>query len=217
MAFSTTKKGVVLGTFNNIIAFCDDQTTGACFIPLNAIGDNTPVFDYNSSVGISYDLDYNESSRLLSFDFVSTDGNIKTINLTAIKMDQIGNTSACSKQLISSAGSITCTIPGSIGNATLFVDIYADSQLVINDYVKTGSAYNLGDWGYLFLLFMLLSFPLMFSSSKAGTIVGVILGFVSASIYGFVQGGVLGLGASIMWLIIAGIILIYSLNTKRET
>jgi len=212
-----TKNGEVIGVFNNLIAFCEDIVTGSCFINLNAIGDNTALYNQSSSTGIDYDLDYNKTSRLLTFAFVTTDGNIKTINLTATKMDQLGNTSACDEVLISSSGTITCTIPSSIGNETIFIDIYADNQLVANEYVKAGDKFNMGDTGYLFLIFMLLSFPLMFSSSKIGVIIGVLMGFISASLLSIIQGGVIGLGASLLWLIISGLILIYIINTKRET
>lgn len=212
-----TKNGEVIGVFNNLIAFCEDKVTGSCFINLNAIGNNTALYDYSSSTGIDYSLDYNKTSRLLTFAFVTTDGNIKTINLTAVKMDQLGNTSACDEVLISSSGIITCNVASSIGNETLFINIYADNQLVANDYVKAGDKFNLGDTGYLFLIFMLLSFPLMFSSSKTGVIIGVLLGFISASLLSIIQGGVIGLGASLLWLIISGLILIYIINTKRET
>lgn len=212
-----TKEGEVLGVFNNLVAFCDDIVTGSCFINLNAIGNNTELYSYSSSTGISYNKNYNKTSRLLTFEFVTTDGNIKTINLTAVKMDQLGNTTACNEVLISSSGTIYCTIPASIGNDTIIMNIYADGQLVANDYIKTGDNFSLGDMGYLFLIFMLLSFPLMFSSSKIGVIIGVLLGFISASLFGIIQGGVIGLGASLLWLIISGLILIYIINTKRET
>ena len=212
-----TKNGDVLGTFNNLIAYCEDLASGSCFISLNAVGTNTPIFNYNDSVGIAYDLEYNKTSRILNFAFITTDGNIKTINLTAIKMDQIGNTTACQEVLVSSAGTITCTVPTSIGNDTLFINIYVDGDLTVVDYVQAGKPFDSGDMGYLFLIFMLLSFPLMLSSTKIGIIIGTILGFLASALLSFIEGGVIGFGASIMWLIIAGIILIYTLNTKRET
>jgi len=212
------KNGVIIGTFNNLIAFCEDVVTGSCFISLNTLGSNTPIFDYNESMGLAFSpMVYNSTSRVLSFTFSTIDGSVKTVNLTAIKMDQIGNTSACDEVLISSSGTITCTVPTAIGNATIFVNIFVDQDLKLVDYIITGKNLDSGDFGYLLLIFMVLSFALMLSSTKTGMIVGVMLGFITATLFAWIEGGIIGFGSATMWLIISGIILIWGLNTKSQT
>jgi len=213
-----TKNGVVIGSFTNLIAYCEDQISGSCFISLNAVGSNTLMYNTNDTLGIAFPpIEYNKTSRILTFDFVTTDGNIKTINLSAVKMDMVGNITACDEVLSSSSGTITCTIPNSIGNDTVIINIFVDDVLVHVDYVQSGKPLDTGDFGYFFLIFMLLSFPLMLSQTKTGIILGVILGFIAASLFSFIEGGIIGFGSSGLWLIISGIILIYTLQTKDQS
>ncbi|KKN69433.1 hypothetical protein LCGC14_0440700, partial [marine sediment metagenome] len=46
---------------------------------------------------------------------------------------------------------------------------------------------------------------------------GVIIGFISGVLLSFIQGGILAVGSSVIWLVVMGIILIYKLNTKGHT
>ncbi len=212
------KNGVILGTFNNLIAFCEDETIGSCFITLNALGSNTPIFNYNETFGIAFPpMTYNSTSRALTFTFSTIDGTIKTINLTAVKMDQIGNNTACDEVLTSSSGTITCIVPTAIGNATIFVNIFVNNELKLVDYIITGKNLDSGDFGYFLFIIMVLSFALMLSSTKTGMIIGVIIGFISSTLFGFIEGGIIGFGSATMWLIISGIILIWGLNTKSQS
>lgn len=211
------KNGEILGTFNNLVAFCEDAVTGSCFISLNALGSNTPIFEYNETMGIAFvPLTYNSTSRILTFSYTTVDGTSKLVNLTAVKMDQIGNVSACDESVTSASSTLTCTVPGSVGNATIFINIYVDNELKLVDYLSTGKNLDSGDFGYLLLIFMILSFALMLSSTKTGIIIGVMLGFITASVFAWIEGGIIGFGSATMWLIISGIILIWGLNTKSQ-
>jgi len=57
----------------------------------------------------------------------------------------------------------------------------------------------------------------MFSGSKSGTIIGVIIGFVASAALGLVKQGAVGIGSAIIWLIIAGFILLWRLNREGST
>ena len=46
---------------------------------------------------------------------------------------------------------------------------------------------------------------------------GVILGFITGGLLFFIQGGIIGRGTAVMWLIIQGIILIWKLNQEGQT
>ncbi len=102
--------GAVLGSFNNIIAFCQDATIGDCVINLNALTSSEEGFNYQEElkIGISDPL-YNGTSRVLSVNFYTFDGSTKTINLTATKYDQLGSEQACASTLSSSAGTVSCS------------------------------------------------------------------------------------------------------------
>ena len=132
-------------------------------------------------------------------------------------MDQLGNTSVCNSTITSSSGTLTCNIPASIGNETIIVSIFVDDTLSFTNYFKAANDIELGVSGFFLLLFLVLSLAMMFSESKQMIIVGVILGFVSGSMLFFIQGGIIGGGSAIMWLIIMGMIMIWKLNSEGQT
>ena len=215
--YIVTKDGVVLGTFLNLIAFCDDVTIGQCFIQLNALQGTEEAFSYDSDIGLTFSLSFNETTRNLVFTFATIDGSVKTILLSAIKMDQIGNESVCSTSVTTSSGSLTCNIASSVGNETIIVSIFVDGSLKLTQYFKAANDIILGDGGYFLLLFLVISLALMFSESKTMIIAGVILGFIAGSLFFFIKGGIIGFGSAIIWLIIQGIILIWKLNSDGRT
>ena len=211
------KQGVVLGTFNNIIAFCEDNIIGSCFISLNSLKAGEVPFDYDEEIGLFYSFDYNETSRNLQFDFTTTDGSVKTVNLSAIKFDQLGDTAVCDGFLTSSSGSIFCHVPESVGNETIIVSIFVEGDLKITNYIRAGRELDIGDVGYFLMFFLVLSLALMMTQSKTGVIIGVILGFIAGVLLSFIQGGLLGIGSSVIWLVVMGIILIYKMSTQGQT
>ncbi len=211
------KEGEVLGTFNNIIAFCEDILIGSCFITLNALVRGEVAFDYDEEIGLFYDFDYNDTSRNLQFDFTTTDGSVKNVTLSAVKFDQLGDTSVCDGFLISSGGSIFCPVPISVGNESIIISVWVDGDLKITNYVQAGREFDIGDAGYFLMFFLVLSLALMMTQSKTGVIIGVILGFIAGVLLSFIQGGLLGIGSSVIWLIIMGVILIYKLNSQGQT
>ncbi len=212
-----TKEGTVLGIFNNVIAFCEDATIGQCFIPLNALTSNLPVFDYDVEVGLSFDFTYNETSRILTFPFTTTDGSVKNVSLNGVRLDSLGNTSICGDFLVSASGTLTCTVPVAVGNETIIIDIFVNGDLKIQNYISAGTEFDLGDAGYFLLFFLVLSCALMLSQSKIGVIIGTIIGFIAGILLSFFKGGLIGTGSSIVWLVIWGIAIIWKLNSERQT
>lgn len=215
--YIVTKGGVVLGVFNNLIAFCEDETIGQCFIPLNALKGTTDTFNPDQDIGLTFSFTFNESTRDLVFTFSTNDGTVKTILLNGTKMDQIGNTSICSSLVTSSSGTLTCNIAASIGNETIITAIFINGELKIVKFFKVAQDLNLGQEGYFILLFLVISLGLMFSESKSMMIVGIILGFIGGSLLFMIKGGIIGTGGAIMWLIIQGIILLWKLNSEGQT
>ncbi len=211
------KEGVILGTFNNVIAFCEDVIIGSCFISLNALTVGEASFEYDEDIGLFFDFNYNESTRNLQFDFSTTDGSTKNVTLSALKVDQLGNTSVCTSFLVSSSGTIICPVPISVGNESIIVSIFVEGDLEITNYIQAGRPFDIGDSGYFLMFFLVLSLALMMTGSKTGVIIGVIIGFITGTLLSFVQGGLLGVGSSVIWLVIMGVILIYKLNSQGQT
>lgn len=207
--------GQVLGTFENIIAFCADPTIGDCEINLNSFSSGASVFDYDEELGISITRPaINQSTRVLSLSFTTFDGSVRTVRMSAYKYDQLGNTTACNTTLTSASGTLSCTIPAALGNSTVQIFVYVDDILVITDF-KSLNDPGYGGEGYLFTFFVVLILVVMFSESKTAMIVAAILGLIVGVGVSAIRGSVLGFGASIGFLIVVAVILIWKLNKER--
>ncbi len=215
--FIVIKDGVILGTFNNLIAFCEDVVIGSCFITLNALQTNIAIFDYDSIIGLAFSFSYNDTSRVLSFPFTTTDGSVKNVTLRSVKLDRLGNTSVCFETLISSSGTILCSVPASIGNETIIVSIFVDGNIKITNYISAGQDFDIGNTGYFLLLILLIFMVTMLIESKAGVIIGTLTAFISGALFSWIQGGILGVGSLMVWMIIAGGILLWKLNVDNQT
>ncbi len=216
--YIVTKNNVVIGTFNNLVAFCDDASIGQCFISLNAIEGTEEVFNPDAASGVSFTpLVFNATSRDLSITFSTNDGSVKTVTMSAIKMDQIGNTSVCSTTVVSSSGTIICNVPVSFGNETIIVTVSVNGATSFISYFSGANPLDIGLDGFFILLFLVVSTSLMFTESKSMTIIGVIVGLIGGGLLFLTKGGFLATGASMIWIIIMGIILIWKLNSEAQT
>ncbi|KKN21507.1 hypothetical protein LCGC14_0924720 [marine sediment metagenome] len=211
------KDNVVLGSFSNLIAFCDDFTIGDCKISLNAIGEETGVFNYDEGVGILYDTQpvYNASTFLVSFDFISSDGESKIVTLTVERRDVFGNTSICSSTVISVGGTVFCNT-GNVTDTTLFTSIFVDEEEWINSQVSVDTS-TYGSIGYVALFFISLLLILAFGDSKNGTIFALLIGYLIAITMGWMVGGIIGPTSSGVWIIVLTIVAIYQINKHRIT
>ncbi len=210
------KDGVVLGNFENLVAFCDDFTIGDCNIELNAFDSVESIFNIDEALGIIYTTPvYNETANTISFNFLTEDGTAKTVLLSVTRNDIFGNRSICNSTLISSGGTLTCNIDPNIDESVLVVSIYVDGMLAVKGSVDLDTT-NFGVAGYLVMFVMAISFILMFSGSKTGVLISIGLTFAGALGMGIVSGELIGIGASGIWLLVIIFIGIYKLNKERQ-
>ncbi len=209
------KSGEVLGTFENIVAFCDDFSIGDCNIDLNAFDSVTSIFDYDADLGIIFnDPEYDNATNTISFDFVTSDGTSKLVYLEVSRNDIFGNRSICNDSLTSSGGTLICNIDPSIDESVLKTNVYVDGVLAVTSNVKLDTT-NYGVAGYLIMFVMAISFILMFSGSKTGVLISIILTLAGSIGLGLVSGNLIGIGASGLWLIVIILIGIFKLNKER--
>jgi len=212
--FVVVKGGEVLGTFNHIIAFCENPITGECTLSLTATGRNVESFDYDEYLNMVFNSDFNESLREYRLSFTTLDGVSRNVEVEGILMDMLGNTTACSDSIDSSSGTLICTIPPSLGNTSVIINIYVDGSLVGQDHVNFGKDMDIGYRGTFLAFFLVLSIALMMIESKIAIVIGVIVGFISSILLSLIEGGILGVASMIVWLVIAGGVLIYKLNKE---
>jgi len=218
-----TKNGTILASFNNRVAFCDDQVAGFCVINLNALTPQENVFVYDAKLGITFDLSYSETTRDISLDFVTCDtsgacggGSPRNVTLESTKLDLI-ETQVCITSVISASGTLTCNVPPSIGNETITVKISVDGEETYSQLIRAGQDISLGAGGYIIMFFMVITLVMMLLDSKAMMVVGVVLGYIISLLFFLLRGGIIGTSASVMWLIITAIILIWKLGKRRIT
>lgn len=210
-----TKEGIILGNFENLVAFCDDFTIGDCNIELNAFDSVEGIFDYNADLGITFTApEYNETIDLVSFNFVTSDGTAKEVILEVTRNDIFGNRSVCNSSLISSGGTLSCSIDPNLDETTLNTNVYVDGILSVKDSVDIDSS-DYGEGGYLVAFVMIFSIMLFFIESKEGILISMGLSLASTIGLGLQSGNMTGLGASGIWLLIIIVIGIYKLNKDR--
>ena len=207
--------GTIIGTFNNLIAFCEDVSIGDCKIKLNAVESTVQGFNYQEDLGLIFTSPtYNESSNIMSFGFTTTDGTAKTILMNVTRNDIFGNRTVCSSTLRTSSGTLSCNT-GSIDDTFLRTIISVDGSDVLDDQIRIDSS-NFGNIGYLVLLFMSISLIFLFSESKLGVLIGVILGYVTGIGLGIISSSLFGLGSAGIWLVIITIIGLWKLNQEWQ-
>ncbi len=209
------KDGKILGNFENLVAFCDDFTIGDCNIELNAFDSVENIFNFNAALGIIFDPpSYNSTTNKVSFSFVTTDGNAKSVTLNVSRNDIFGNRTICISNLISSGGTLSCDIDPAIEDTSLKADVYVNGVLVVYGSVDLDDT-NFGVAGYLIVFVLVLSMILIFGDSKTGVLVSMIISFAGAIGLGLLSSDIIGIGASGLWFLVIVIIGIYKLNSGR--
>lgn len=209
------KAGKLLGNFENIIAFCDDFSIGDCKINLNAFSTVEQAFDYSESLGLIFSPPtFNNVSNNVEFDYLTADGTSKIVSLQVTRNDIFGNRSICNDTLSSSGGTLSCGVPINIGETTLNVEVFVDEVLSFQDTVRLKDT-DKGTIGFLVFFIMSMTMILMFSGSKTGVLIGVILAFISGIGFGLINSDLIGIGSSGIWILIVMILAIWKLNKGR--
>lgn len=210
------KDGEVLRTFYNLRAFCDDFSIGDCKINLNALSSGDSVLNYTGEIGIVFDNPptYNDTTKKVSFTFLSYDGTSKNVTIGVERRDIFGNVSVCRNSLDSISGTVSCNVGSDITDATLQVTIEVDEvPLIISFVTIDDSAY--GNFGYVAWFFLALGLILMFSKDKNGVLIAIVLSYAGAFSLGWIVGGLIGLGTAGIWIIIMTVIGLWRLNKNK--
>jgi hypothetical protein len=208
------KNNVVLGIYNNILAFCEDYTIGNCKINLNAIYESNKVYNFATEMAVAYSVPvYDSIEETISFSFQVIDGTDKKVYMNVTRFDIFGNRSACDDTMTSSSGTLSCNVSG-ISDSQLKVQIYVNDEFLFQDFINLAKT-NLGIMGYLFLFIFALCFILVFSNSKTGVLIAIGLSFAGAIGFGILNSSMFGLSASGIWLILIIGLGIYKINKER--
>lgn len=210
------KNNSVLGNFENIVAFCEDFTIGDCKIDLSGIQSTEAIFNYDSNLGIIFNEPvYNETSRIISFNFLTSDGTSKTVTMEVVRNDIFGNRSVCNSTLTSSGGTLACLVGANVDETILGVKIFVNGEQSVQDTVNIDRE-DFGVGGYLILFVMVMSFSFFFSDNKNMILIGLIVSFAASIGLGMVKSDLIGIGASGVYLIVIVFIGFWKLNKRRK-
>ena len=109
-------------------------------------------------------------------------------------------------------------ITNNFGNATSLSILTKDGIIVNSAVYSIKSSVNdlFGGTGYLFLLLLYMTLPLMLITTGVGMIIAAIMGLIFGTLLNlFNTSNIIGVGSTIMWFIIAGGIIAWKV-VKRE-
>lgn len=214
-----TKFGEILGTFTNIAVICDDSVIGDCKILLKASNEINPLDNLEDFENITFGLNFDDTARTITLDFIVKDGTTKTVSINSTNYDRFGNDTVCSTQLTSSSGTMICNIPLSFGNATVITEVFVDGNIVVQKVysIDPNVFAQFGDDMGALVIIMMMTIPFMVITSTIGFLIAIAIGLIMATLLMlFSANTLLGVGSSIVWLLIAIGILIYKIS-KRGT
>ena len=208
--------GEIEYTSPEFLALC--QAT-PCQINLQKESDVTPVGNYSSVDNLAYTLSLDTDTRTVTLSYTTNDGSSSNLEMDVIQWDAYENNTVCSDSATSSGGTLSCTVPNTAKNVTYYVQITKDG-----DYLPTASFdlkpdafVNFGYTGIFLVGILYLTLVLMAVSS--GGIAIIVFGILGLIFAGMLQifniGGIIGTGSAIMWLIVAGVILIIKIANRR--
>jgi len=133
--FRIIKFGTVIGTFNNVRPVCQNPTIEDCEIDFDSFASELEVPDFETEADFEFTLGYDDSTRTISsvFNIPSGTNSLLTLNVT---QEDILGTSVCTDSLTSTAGTLSCIVPATIGNSTVNAKLYRDTVLQSQGNIK---------------------------------------------------------------------------------
>lgn len=210
------QNGVLLYTTGEFQALC--QAT-PCQINLRKPYENTEGISVLSNIVYSMTpQNAFHSGKSVTFSFSTKDGTSTNIVMNVTRSTTLTNETICSESTTTSAGSVVCAIPLAYQNATYLARVYMDGEILgFRTYTDELSAKEtFGDTGIFLTALGYLMLAFMGISSPTASIVLGIIGLMAMGGMTLIDGmSAFGVGATLLWLIIAGAILIWKYQQRR--
>lgn len=213
--------GKIVASFTHISAFCQDYTIGSCSIDLSSPSTVGTTYNYSQNIGISYSLDYSNTTKLISLTFNSINSSNANVLLKTTTENQFENQTVCSNSLLASSGTITCNVSSALStNQFFFANIYVNGNLVDTIYVNTNPSNPnigspLGPDGFFIALLLMILIILLFSDDKQTLVIALVLGWAVVVLFGLVKGNLFGVISGGIWLFITALIFLWKLREEE--
>jgi|TARA_R100001530_G_scaffold34477_2_gene26916 hypothetical protein len=209
-----SKGGVVLSTFTDFVADCQNPLLISCEINLNSFSSSNLPSDFRNLNDFSYTLTFDEDTRVVDSVYTIPSGVSSEISLNVTLFDSLGNNTVCSDSLTSSGGALSCTMPASFGNTTVVAKLYKAGEFQTQATIRLNSKpIEIYGANLLFIaLFICLIFIGVSATSNNPMVYGILLALgsvIMVSLNLIYVPSWTGTGATLLWFIIAiGLMLI---------
>jgi len=211
--------GEVVASFDNIVADCQNPTFTECVININSFSTGTEPSDFTNDGEFTAVLSYDKDTRAVSTTYAIVSGVPATTNLNVNLWNAYANTSVCTDSLNAAGGTLSCIVPESFGNSTISISLSSDGD------VKRTATINLAQdpndiYGsnliFIGLTIMLLIIGMSISDNPVMLGVMLIIGVIVLTVMNITVGaGWIGGGATILWFIIAVIMLLVKGSNRQ--
>lgn len=216
--FVVKKYGVTLGTYSNVRPVCQNPTITTCTIDFNAFASTIVVPDYTTTDDFNYTLAFNKTSREISTQFAIPSGSAENVTLIVVNQDAL-STTMCTDSVVSSSGTLTCTVPESFGNGTATARLYKSSALISYGSVSMSQTSKDIYGSALAIIAVMVLMTILGAGLSDNPVYTAIFLFVGVLLLFAMNildtSGYLGKGASVVYLLIA-IVLIIIKGSKRN-
>lgn len=208
--------GELVYTSPEFLALCQ---ASPCQINLQKESGVTAVGNYSQVENLAYTVSLDKPTKTVTLSYSTVDGSSANLNLNVTKFNAYGNDTVCIDSASSSGGTLSCTVPESATNTTYLVEIWKDGES-LPTYVfdlKPDAYETFGYTGVIMTGMLYLTLVLMaVSSGGIAVLVFGFLGLIVATMLTLFSGGtIIGVGSSLMWLLVAIIIVAIKIANRR--
>lgn len=213
------KDGVILDTFTDVIATCQNPSFTNCEINLNALVGGVDLFGLVTDDDFYSSLSYNTATRTISSTFGILSGVSGNTTLEVYLLDNFGNTSVCSDSLIAAGGTLQCVVPESLGNSTINARIIYANEIRNEGFISMNQLpKELYSGILIFISIIMFMFLLGMAITDNPMIMGIflVLGlFILIGLNMVYSTSWIGTGATVLWFIIAIAMILIKGGNKR--
>ena len=216
---TVSKNGKVLGIFPNIQPKCEDSSIGNCRLPLTELANQLALRDYSTVRNITHLLTFNSTSNIITLNYVVISGNPELVRLNVSKFDGFGNHSVCNiASPASASGRLECPVPASLGNATVMVEVFANSKLIVRNFFTIGDSSDavFGTMRVVIAILLILALALIGIGNAPVMIITMLFGFILVVSLNLIEMTFAGAASSFLWIIVSSGIILWKVSRGRE-
>ena len=206
--------GEIIDIFENVFPACQSIVLNTC--NLNLRGTETQV----TASTLDFEYTLTQTNTSLTLTYIIPSGVPKLITFSTNQNSRfLNNISSCSHSIFSSGGTITCGYNYTIGDSLIATEVSSNHMPTLYGQVMVAEDlsgfYLLNNYVIAFIL--MLALGLIFISSGVMMVLVSVIGILFLGLIFLIKGASLTtVSTSIIWFVIAAVIIIYKISQKEE-